>query len=340
MLVQRPAEQAFRIARAIDGGTVVRLVLTLSCAAALSGIAEAAAYPARPMRFIVPFAPGGNGDIMGRLLGQRLTENLGQQVVVDNRAGASNIIGTELAAKAAPDGHTILLISTAHFANPSLVKQLPYDTLRDFAPVTLVGSTPLVLVTYPGLPVTTLKDLIALAKAKPGALNYGTSGTGASGHLAGALLGYMAGIDFVHVPYRGTAQATTDVLAGRVQLAFPSMTSVLPYVKTGKLKALGMTGAKRSPLAPDVPTISEAGVAGYQASIWNGVLAPAGTPRTIIGRLNTEIVRVLGSPEARERFSSIGTEVAHSTPEEFGAFIRSEIQKWAAVLRGAGIKAE
>ena len=308
--------------------------------AVFAGTAGAADYPARAIRFIVPFPPGGNGDIMARLIGQRLSENLGQPVVIDNRGGANNIIGTELAVRAAPDGYTILITATSHFTNPSLVGHLPYDTLRDLAPVGLVGSTPLVLVAHANLPVTTIKDLIALARARPGALNYGSTGAGASGHLAGALLGYMAKIDLVHVLYRGTAQATTDLLAGNVQLAFPSMTSVLPYVRMGKLKALGVTSLTRSPLTEHLPTIAEAGVPGYQASIWNGILAPAATPAPIVAKLNEEIVRVLKTPETREKFAALGADVAPGSADEFAAFITSEIKKWAAVIKGAGIKSE
>lgn len=306
----------------------------------ICGTGCAADYPTRPIRYVIPSAPGGNADIMGRLLAQRLSESLGQQVVVDNRAGASNVIGTEYVVKAAADGHTLLQVaSSAHTTNPSL-RKLPYDTLRDLAPVSLVGSTPLILVVHPSLPVKTVKGLIALAKAKPGQLNYSSAGVGTSGHLAGVLMGYMARINIMHVPYRGTAQGLTDVLSGDLHLAFPSMTSGLSYIKSGKLKALGMTGLKRSALAAEVPTISESGVTGYQASIWNGVLVPAATPKSIIEKLNAEIVRILNSPDTRVRFSGVGADVMPSSPEEFAAFIPSEIQKWATVIKLAEIKAE
>ncbi len=306
---------------------------------AFSGMAGAADYPTRPLRYVIPSAPGGNADIMGRLIAQRLSVNLGQQVVVDNRPGAGNVIGTELVVRAAPDGYTILQVASSAATNPSL-RQLPYDTVRDLAPISLLGSTPLILVVHPSLPVRTVGDLIALAKAKPGQLNYSSNGVGTSGHMAGALLGFMARINVVHVPYRGTAQALTDVISGDLHFTLPSMTSVLPYVKGGKLKVLGMTGSKRSPLAPDLPTISESGVPGYQASIWNGVLGPAATPRPIVAKLNAEIVRILNSPETRERFASMGADVLPSLPEEFAAFIRAEITKWAAVVKSAGIKGE
>lgn len=310
------------------GAIIVGIVCSSACAQG---------YPTRPIRLIVPYAAGGNADILGRVLGQRLSENIGQQVVIDNRPGANNMIGTELAAKAAPDGYTILIVANSHVNNPSLVKHLPYDTLRDLAPVSMVGFTPLLLVAHPSLPVKNVKELIAFAKARPGQLNFSSSGNGSPANLAGALLNYMTGINLVHIAYRGTAQATTDVLAGHVQLAFPGMTSVLPYVKSGKLKALGITGLQRSPLVPDLPTVAEAGVPGYQASLWNGILVPGATPKPIIAKLNAEIVRVLSAPETRERFSSMGADVAYGTPEEFRAFIESEMTKWARIIREAGI---
>ena len=303
-------------------------------------VGQAAEYPTRQIRLIVPNSPGGNADIVARLIGQRLSESVGQPVIVDNRPGASSIIGTELAAKAPPDGYTILAVAQPHTTNPSLAKQLPYDTARDFATISLIASTPLVLVAHPSLPVKTLKDLIALAKSKPGSLNYGTTGAANSGHLAGALLAFMAKIDLVLVSYRGTANALTDVLAGHVQLGFPAMTTVQQYLKMGKLRALGVTGIKRSSLAPDVPTISEAGVPGYQAGIWNGLMVPAGTPGPIIDKLNGEIVRILNSPETRERFAGMGADVTPSSPEKMRAFLESETATWSKVIREAGIRSE
>ena len=302
--------------------------------------AAAADFPTRPLRMIVPYAPGGNADIMARLVGQRLAENLGQQVVIDNRAGASGIIGTELAVKAPPDGYSMVLVASSLATNPALIKTLPYDANRDLAPITTVGSTPLILAAYPGLAASNVKELVALAKAKPGQLNYATSGVGSPANLAGTLFNYMTGVNIVHVTYKGTAQATTDVLGGHVQLFYPSMTAVLPYVKSGKLKALGMTALTRSPLAPEIPTVSESGIAGYQANIWNGMLAPAATPRALIARLNQELVRVLSAPDTRERFAAMGADAAHSTPEEFRAFIASEEKKWAKVVRETGMRVE
>lgn len=302
--------------------------------------ASAADFPARPLRMIVPYAPGGNADIMARLVAQRLSENVGQQVVVDNRAGASGIIGTEIATKAPPDGYSFVLVASSIATNPALIRNLPYDASRDLAPITMVGSTPLILAAFPGLAASSVKELVALAKAKPGQLNYATSGVGSPANLAGALFSYMTGANIVHVSYKGTAQATTDVLAGHVQMAWPSMTAVLPHIKSGKLKALGMTALTRSPLAPEIPTVSESGVPGYQANIWNGMLAPAATPRPLIARLNQELVRVLTTPDTRERFAAAGADAAHSTPEDFRAFIAAEEKKWAKVVRETGIRVD
>jgi tripartite-type tricarboxylate transporter receptor subunit TctC len=305
-----------------------------------ANFANAADFPAHPLHLIVPYAPGGNADIMARLIAQRLGENIGQQVVVDNRGGANGIIGTELAVKAAPDGHTLVLVASSLATNPTLIKEMPYDAQHDLAPVSMVGSTPLILAAYPGLRATTVRKLVALAKEKPGQLNFASSGNGSPANLAGALLNFMTGINIVHVAYKGTAQATTDVLGGHVQLSYPSLTAALPYVRSGKLKALGMTSLQRSQLAPDVPTVSESGVAGYQANIWNGVLVPSGTPQAIIARLNAEFVRVLTSPGTRDRFAAMGADIAHSTPEEFRAFAAAEQIKWAKVIRDSGIRVE
>jgi tripartite-type tricarboxylate transporter receptor subunit TctC len=315
--------------------------VAVACAlAGSSAYAATADFPSHPLRLIVPYAPGGNADIMARLIAQHLSENVGQQVVVDNRAGASGIIGTELAVKAPADGYSIVLVASSLATNPSLIKTLPYNARRDLAPVSIVGSTPLILAAYPGLAASTVKELVALAKAKPDQLNYASSGVGSPANLAGALLNFMAGVNIVHVTYKGTAQATTDVLGGHVQLFYPSMTAALPYVKSGKLKALGMTSLARSPLAPEVPTVSESGIPGYQANIWNGVLVPAATPRPLITKLNADFVRVLTTPETRERFAAMGAEAAHSTPEAFRDFILAEEKKWAKVIRESGIRGE
>ena len=319
----------------------VRASMVVACVL-VGGQVRAAAldFPSHPLRMIVPYGTGGNADIMARLIAQRLGENVGHQVVVDNRPGANGIIGTELAVNAVPDGYTLVLVASSLATNPSLVKQLPYDTLRDLAPISMVGSTPLILAAYAGLPAVTVKDLIALARAKPGQLNFATSGNGSPANLAGALFNYMTGVNIVHVAYKSTAQATTDVLGGHVQISYPSLTAALSHVKSGKLKALGMTGLKRSPLAPDVPTVAESGVAGYQASIWNGVLAPSATPRSLIAKLNAELVRALTATETRERFAAAGADITHGTPEDFRAFVVAEQIKWEKVIRESGIRVE
>lgn len=317
------------------GGVMLTLLAGSPSDHALAAAPEA--YPTRPIRLIVPFAPGGNADIQGRYMAERLTEALGKQVVVDNRPGANAIIGTAVVAKAPADGYTILLVAPGHAINPG-VSKLPYDTLKELQPISLIGSTPLLFIAHPGVPANNVKELIALAKARPGALNFGSSGNGSPANLAGALLNLMAGIKLVHVPYKGIAQATTDVIGGQIELGFPSMTSVLPHVKAKRLKAYAITVERRSPLAPDLPTMSEAGVSGYQASIWNGLLVPAGTPKPIVARLNRTVVQILKSPEAAERYASLGADVLSSSPEEFDAFIRSEMTKWEKVIREAGIR--
>jgi tripartite-type tricarboxylate transporter receptor subunit TctC len=309
-------------------------------AALFPGIAAAADFPTRTIRYIVPSAPGGNADIVARLVGERLAKSFGQQVIVENRPGANNVIATEFVVKSPPDGYTLLQVANSHVTNPSVLKQLPYDTVRDLAPVGLLASTPLVLVVHPALPVRNVKDLLTLARVRPGELNYHSSGIGTAGHLAGVLLGHMAHVKIVPVPYRGTAQAMTDVISGDLHFSFPSLTLSLPIVKSGKLRALAMTGLNRTPLSPDIPTVSESGLPGYQASIWNGVLVPAATPQPMIAKLNAEIVRSLTGPEVRERFAASGSDVAPSSPDEFAAFIRAEIPRWAAVIKAAGIKAE
>ncbi|HWI13636.1 MAG TPA: tripartite tricarboxylate transporter substrate binding protein [Burkholderiales bacterium] len=320
----------------------LKCALRLCAVAALTVLAAAAgaadAFPSRPIRMLVPYGVGGNADIMARIVCQQLTRNLGQQVLVDNRPGANGIIGGELVAKAAPDGYTLLFIANSFATNGVLSKKLPYDILRDFVPVSRVGSTPLIIVVSPSLPASTTEELISLARAKPGELNYGSSGNGSPANLAGALLEHMARIKLVHVPYKGTAQATGDLLSGQVQIGFPSMTSVMPHVRAGRAKAIAITSLQRSALAPDIPTVAETGVPGYEASIWNGILAPAGVPAPLVQRLNAEIQRALAAPEPRERFVSLGADIGGSTAPEFRAYIETEINKWARVLRDAGIQ--
>ena len=318
------------------------VLICIAIAGAVFGTAVCAAesYPVRPVRLIVPYAPGGNADIQGRYMAERLTDVLGKQVVVDNRPGANGMIGMELAARSPPDGYTLLLVSQGFTVNPGLYAKVPYDTVKDLQPVSLIGDTPLLFVASNTVAASNVKELIALAQSRPAQLNFGSSGNGSPAHLAGALLEVMTGVKLVHVPYKATAGATLDVMSGRIELGFPSMTSVLPHVKAGKLKAFAITVASRSQLAPDIPTMSEAGVPGYETSIWNGLLVPAGTPKAIVNRLHQAIVKVLSSPQARERYANVGAEIRYNTPEEFQAFVRAEIAKWAKVIRAAGIRVD
>ena len=318
----------------------------LSLAATLAILAPHAAraadaYPAKPVRFVVAFPPGGGTDIIARSIAQKLAERIAQQVVVDNRPGAGGNIGTDIVAKSAPDGYTLLMGSAGPLAiNASLFGKMPFDPIKDLAPVTLAASTPNVLVVHPSLRAATVKELIALAKARPGEINFASSGHGTPAHLAGELFNSMVGVKMVHVPYKGAAPALADLLGGQVQLMFSTMPPALPHVKDGKLRALAVTSAKRSPAAPDLPTLDEIALPGFEANTWHGVVVPAGTPRAIIARLNREIVAILHLPDVVERFSSQGAEALGSTPEEFAAYIRSETLKWAKVVRDSGAKAE
>jgi tripartite-type tricarboxylate transporter receptor subunit TctC len=290
---------------------------------------------------IVAFPPGGGTDILGRMLAQRLGETLGQNVVVENRGGAGGNVGTEAAARAAPDGYTILMGNVAPNAiNVSLYRNLPFDPVADFAPVSLVAATPNLLVVHPSTAARTVKDLIALARARPGTLNFASAGNGSSSHLAGELFRVLAGAEIVHVPYKGAGPAMLDVLSGQVQLYFATLPAALPHVKSGKLAAVAVTSARRSPALPDLPTVAESGVPGYEASTWYGVLAPARTPASAIERLHGDIVKILAQPEFRERLQAQGFDLVGSSPEAFRAAIRSEIAKWGRVVRDAGIRAE
>src|SRR5437899_3726963 len=310
-------------------------------ALAIPALAHAQVYPARPRRMIVAYPPGGGTDIVGRMLAQKLGESLGQSVVVENRGGASGNIGTELAAHAAPDGYTILMGNVAPNAiNVSLFKDLPFDPVADFAPVSLVASTPNILVVHPSTPVRTVKEVIALAKAKPGTLNFASAGVGSSSHLAGELFRILAGADIVHVPYKGAGPAMVDVLSGQVQLYFATMPAAMPHVKSGKLAPVAVTSSRRSQALPDLPTTAEAGVPGYEASTWYGVLAPAHTPAAVIARLHENIGRILAVSETRARLADQGFEPVGNSPEEFGAYIKSEIAKWGKVIGDAGIRPE
>jgi len=308
--------------------------------ALLTGVAEGQTYPSRPIRLIVPFPPGGSNDIVARMVATQLGERLGQQVVIDNRGGAGGVLGTDLAAKSPPDGYTLLLISVAYAFGPALYRNLPYDPERAFAPVGILGSGAAALTVHPSLPVNTVRELIALAKAKPGALNYASAGVGSLQHLACALFMIQAGIDVVHVPYKGGGPAMADVIGGQAQIVMPSLIQVVPHIKSGRLKVLGTSGTRRSAVLPDVPTIAESGVPGYEAHNWWGLLAPAGTPAPVIEKLHRDLTSVLSSRETEKRFETEGAEVVRMTPAEFGGFISAELVKWSRVAREVGIKAE
>ncbi len=302
---------------------------------------HAADYPVKPIRFIAPNPPGGPTDILARLIGQKLSESLGQPVFVENRAGAGGNIGTELAAKAPPDGYTLVTGNNATFgANVSLYKNLGFDPVKDFAPVSLVGTQPNILVVHPSLPVTSVKELIALAKARPGQLNYAGSGMGAVAHLSAELFKSMTRTNIVHISYKGAGPALIDMLAGQCQLMFATSFSVQPHIKANKLRALAVTTAKRARAWPDLPTIAEAGVPGFEATTWHGVLVPAGTPAAIVNKLNAEIIRMLQLPDVRERLGTLGAEIIGSTPKEFADHIQREIPKWAKVIKDAGVRLE
>jgi tripartite-type tricarboxylate transporter receptor subunit TctC len=305
-----------------------------------SAPAFAADYPIRTLRYIVPQAAGGSSDTLVRIVTQKLSENLGQQVVVDNRPGATGNIGGELAARAAPDGYTLIQVATSHATNPALQAKMPFDPIRDFAPVTLLSQAPNLWVVHPSLPAHNTRELIALAKSRPGQIDYASAGTGSSQHLAGELLKSLAGIAIVHIPYKGSPPALLDVIGGRVVLMCSTIAPAMPQVKTGKLRALAVTSLTRSAAAPEIPTVAESGLPGYEATAWQGVLLPAATPRDIIVKINTEIVRVIKQPEVRKQLADQGYEPVGNSPEQFAAYIKSEILKWARVIKTAGLKAE
>ncbi|HYC44581.1 MAG TPA: tripartite tricarboxylate transporter substrate binding protein [Burkholderiales bacterium] len=298
-------------------------------------------YPARTIRFIVPFTPGGSADIFARPVAQKMSESMGQQVVVENRPGSGGVVGTEVAAKAAPDGYTLMMGLTANMAvNPSLYPKLPYDPLRDFAPVTLVASAPYVLVVPPSLPARNVKELVGLARGRPGDLAYVSLGSGSMGHLSGELLASMAGVKLLHVPYKTLGQALPDLMSGQVQLLFLGIASAQGHVRSGKLRAIAVSGLKRSPALPQVPTVNESGVKGFEVTGWYGAFVPAGTPQDIVARLHKEIVRALSQPDVKDRLSREGADLVGNSPREFDAFVRSEIAKWAKVVKLSGAKAE
>ncbi|MHB8771079.1 MAG: Bug family tripartite tricarboxylate transporter substrate binding protein [Syntrophales bacterium] len=310
------------------------LVLTLT----FPPLIQAQDYPSRPIRMVVPFSPGGAADTPGRMLMQKLSEVLGQQVIVDNRPGAGGTIGAETVARATPDGYTLLLISNTHVISASLYKNLAYDAIADFTPVLQFGDAPNVLLVNPKLPAKSVQELIALAKANPGSINYASSGNGSSQHLFAALFASMAGINMFHIPYKGSARATTELLSGEVKVGCPGIAGMMQYIKDGRLRPLAVTGAKRSPELPDVPTIAEAGVKGYQASLWLGILGPKGLPKDISAKLNAAVSGLLKRPDVQASLRKVGTEIVYRTPEEFGKYLGAEHQKWAKVVKDIGLK--
>jgi tripartite-type tricarboxylate transporter receptor subunit TctC len=303
--------------------------------------AQAPAYPTKPIRLVVPFPPGGATDILARNVAQKLTETWGQSVVVDNRPGAGGNIGSELVAKAAPDGYTLEMGTVGtHAINASLYSKMPYDHVKDFAPIILVAGVPNVLVVNPSLPVNSVQELIAYAKANPGKLNFASSGPGTSIHLSGELFKVMAGVQMTHVPYKGSAPALQDLLGGQVQLMFDNLPPSLPQIKAGKLRALAVTSLTRAPALPDVPTIAESGLPGFEASSWFGILAPAGTPPAIIAKVNAEVAKWLASPEGKDKLVAIGANAGGGSPEDFARHIQAETAKWAKVVKESGAKVD
>ena len=306
---------------------------------ALSTSVAAQDYPNKPVKLIIPFPPGGSNDVVGRMVATQLSERLGKQVVVDNRSGAGGVIGTDIAAKSPPDGYTLLVISSAHAANPWLYK-VTYDPIKAFAPVGILATGPNVLVINPSLPVNSVKELVALAKQKPGELQYASAGVGSFQHLGGELFKLNAGVDILHVPFKGGGPAMIDVIGGHTKIVFSSLVQTTPHLQSGKLKALATGGLKRSPVLPDVPTVAEAGVPTYEAVNWWGIVAPAGTPQPILDKLHKELTAVLSSPEAQKQFENEGASVVQMSSAEFGSFIAKELAKWERVVKEANIKAE
>lgn len=316
------------------------LIATLASATFLATVADAEQYPNRPVRFIVPFAPGGTSDIVARILGAKLGDELGQTLVIDNRGGAGSTLGTNLAARAPADGHTIIISHVGLAINETLYPELPYSALKDLAAVARVGDTPNAVVVNNALPAKNMKEFIALAKQQPGKLDYGSGGVGSSGHLSVALLEHVAGVAFNHIPYKGGGPSITATIAGQVHFAIPTLPTAVSHVKAGRVQLLAVTGAKRSPAVPDVPTVAEAGVPGYEFITWYGIFTPAGTPKVIIERLNRAIVKVIGTSDLRQKLSQQGLEPHSSTPEELGKTLRTDIVKWAKIIKSAGIRAQ
>jgi tripartite-type tricarboxylate transporter receptor subunit TctC len=315
--------------------------LGLVLSAALSGGAvQAQDYPSKPVRIIVPFAPGGSADVFGRFLAQRLQESLGQNFIVDNRPGGGSVIGTDAVAKSAPDGYTLLVMSNTHTVNESLIPNKPFNLLRDFVPVAPINASDLVLVVKAGLPAATLGDLLKEAKARPGSMSYASSGPGTPYHMAGELMKAMAGVSIVHIPYKGSAGARTDVLGGQLEMMFDAIPTMSEHIKAGKVRALATTGRSRSAVLPDVPTMSEAGVKDYEATIWLGVMAPKGTPASVVNKLNAEIVKITGNPDVRKAWAAQGTAPLTMGVDEFSRYLTADIAKWERIVKLSGAKAE
>ena len=321
---------------------VVSLLLAASAVISTLPIVHAQSYPIRPVRLIIPFSAGGAADVPGRIIAERLTQALGQQVVVENRPGAGSTIGAEAAARAAPDGYTLFMISNTHFVGAALHRtRIKFDPLNDYTPVTQVTSAPNLLIVHPSLPAKNVKELVALAKARPGEINYASSGNGSTQHLTGALFAKMAGINMTHIPYRGSGPVTADLLAGQVQVAFPGIAGMLPHIKSGRLRPLGVTGNKRSPELPQVPTISEAGVQGYEMIAWFGIVGPKALPQDIQSKLHGELLNILKTPEMQKSLRGVGQDVAYQErPAQFTAFMKTEAEKWARVVQDSGAKVE
>lgn len=325
-----------KVVRGMAATALWATMIALGCLAA--GMVAGQSYPAKPLRIVVPFAPGGPNDILARVIGQKLTEAWGQPTVVENRAGGGTVIGTEVVARAAPDGYTLLMVSTSHTSNPAL-RKLPYDPIRDLEPVILVASGPNVVLAHPSLPARNIKELIAVARSRPGEVAYGSGGAGTSTHLSGAMVGLMGGVQMIHVPYKGAGPATIDLLSGEITWMVGTILPSMPHIRSGRLRALAVTGAKRSPVLPDVPPVADT-LPGFEATSWYGVAAPGGTPRDIVVKLNQEIARRINTPDVRERVAGEGAEIVAGSPDQFGAFYRAEIEKWAKIIRAAGIRLE
>ena len=321
-------------------GVALSLVLPTFAQAQAQAQTQTQTYPAKPIKLVVPYPPGGPTDIVARLVAQKLSEQMGQPVIIDNRPGAGGNPGAEMVARSTPDGYTLVVATTAHAINPSLFKNLGYSLSKDFAPISQLTSGPLVIVANPGLPANNVAELIALAKAKPGELNFASSGNGQSTHLSAELFASMAGVKMNHIPYKGSAPALTDTMGGQTQLMFDTMLSAMPHVKAGKLKALAVTSSTRSPVAPDVPTVAESGLPGYEAIAWNGLLAPAGTPPEVVARLNAELKKVLASPDVKDKFEAQGFAASWNTPADFGRFMTAEVEKWGKVVKISGAKVD